>query len=145
MDQKLNVYALPSLVTEEELAGKTAVVIDVLRASTTIAHALEAGALEIFPCEEIEEAQGIADGLPPGEVILGGERGGIPVPGVAGRRDRNTRRIARLAARVCCACSSTHRHALVRGIWRFDSRAGRDRRADRGRRDHWQPADSFDG
>lgn len=81
MAQKLNVYALPSLVTEEELAGKTVVVIDVLRASTTIAYALDAGAREIFPCEEIEEAQRIADGLPPGEVVLGGERGGLPIEG----------------------------------------------------------------
>jgi 2-phosphosulfolactate phosphatase len=81
MDQKLNVYALPSLVTEEELAGKTVVVIDVLRASTTIAYAFDAGAKEIFPCEEIEEAERIADGLPPGEVMLGGERNGLPIAG----------------------------------------------------------------
>ncbi|NQU37984.1 MAG: 2-phosphosulfolactate phosphatase [Actinobacteria bacterium] len=81
MDQKLNVYALPSLVTEEELAGRTVVVIDVLRASTTIAYALEAGAEVVLPCEEIQEAQRIADGLPPGEVVLGGERGGLPIEG----------------------------------------------------------------
>ena len=40
----LNVYALSKLVEPAELAGATAVVIDVLRAGTTIVYALAAGA-----------------------------------------------------------------------------------------------------
>lgn len=81
MAQKLNVYALPSLVSAEELAGKTAVVIDVLRASTTISCALESGAEEIIPCLEIEEAQRLAEQLPPDDVLLAGERDGLPIDG----------------------------------------------------------------
>jgi len=77
----LNVYALPSLVTSEEMAGGTVVVIDVLRSTTTIAYALEAGALEVIPCVEIDEAQAMAATFPPDEVVLGGERGGIPIEG----------------------------------------------------------------
>ena len=49
MEATLNVYAVPAQVTPEELAGGAVVVIDVLRASTTILHALEAGAAEIIP------------------------------------------------------------------------------------------------
>ena len=45
----LNVYALPKLVEPEELAGGSAVVIDVLRSTTTIVHALAAGAREVIP------------------------------------------------------------------------------------------------
>ncbi len=81
MAQKLNVYALPSLVAEEELAGKTVVVIDVLRATTTISCAFNAGAEEVIPCEEIDEAQLVADQFSPDEVVLGGERGGLPIEG----------------------------------------------------------------
>ncbi len=80
MDNKLYVYALPTLVTPDELAGETVVVIDVLRASTTIAFALDAGAKEIIPCLE-EDAQDLASQYPRQEVLLGGERGGMPIEG----------------------------------------------------------------
>src|SRR3990167_11479727 len=81
MTQELNVYALPTLLAPEELAGWTAVVIDVLRASTTILYALEAGAAEVIPCLEIEDALKIAGSMPRSQVVLGGERGGLPIDG----------------------------------------------------------------
>jgi len=81
MPNILNVYALPKLVAPEEMTGGTVVVIDVLRACTTIAHALEAGAREVIPCEEVDEARSIAQRVPDGEVILGGERKGLPIDG----------------------------------------------------------------
>lgn len=77
----LNVFALPSLVSPDELAGSTAVVIDILRASTTMIHALEAGASAIVPCLEVEEAREVASRFPPGEAVLGGERKGIRIDG----------------------------------------------------------------
>jgi 2-phosphosulfolactate phosphatase len=77
----LNVYALPSLVAEEELAHGTAVVIDVLRASTTIVFALEAGAREVVPCLEIDEARAAAEQFERDEVVTGGERHGLPIDG----------------------------------------------------------------
>lgn len=80
VDPKLNVYALPSLVAEEELEGKTAVVIDVLRATTTICCALEAGAKEVVPCQEIEEACRVAEEFSR-DAVLGGERDGLPIEG----------------------------------------------------------------
>ena len=49
MKPTLNVYALPKLVDPQELAGGTAVVIDVLRATTTIVYALDAGARQVLP------------------------------------------------------------------------------------------------
>ena len=77
----LNVYGLPTAVTPEEMAGGTVVVIDVLRASTTIVHALEAGAIEVIPCQEVDDARAVAARLPRESVVLGGERKGLPIDG----------------------------------------------------------------
>jgi 2-phosphosulfolactate phosphatase len=81
MNQALNVYALPSYTTEEELAGGTVVVIDVLRACTTMIQAFESGAVAIVPCLEIEDAQAMADRLGRADVVLGGERNCVPIEG----------------------------------------------------------------
>jgi 2-phosphosulfolactate phosphatase len=81
MPGTLNVYALPKFVEPEELLGGSAVVIDVLRSTTTIVHALAAGALEVIPCAEVEEARAVACQFPSDRVVLGGERGGLPVKG----------------------------------------------------------------
>jgi 2-phosphosulfolactate phosphatase len=81
MPKSVLVHFLPSLTTPEALAGGTVIVIDVLRASTTIVEALAAGAREVIPCLEVDEARRIAAELPPEEVRLGGERGGLPIEG----------------------------------------------------------------
>jgi len=81
MKPTLNVYALPKLVEPEELAGAAAVVIDVLRASTTIIYALEAGAKEVVPCLQVSDALAAAEQMPAGQFVLGGERGGLPIDG----------------------------------------------------------------
>jgi 2-phosphosulfolactate phosphatase len=80
-DREVQVHLLPSLAPPGRLAGGVAVVIDVLRASTTIIHALAAGCACVRPCAEVEEARALADSLPAGKVLLGGERGGSPLPG----------------------------------------------------------------
>ena len=77
----LKAHFLPALTTPKELAGAAVVVIDVLRATTVIAHALAAGAREVSPCLEVDEALQIAAGLPSGEAVLGGERGGLKIEG----------------------------------------------------------------
>jgi 2-phosphosulfolactate phosphatase len=80
MDPFLHVYSLPSAVSPEELAGGSVVVIDVLRASTTILYALAAGALEVIPCLEVDDALSVAS-KSRSAYILGGERGGLPIDG----------------------------------------------------------------
>src|SRR5262245_55111471 len=77
---QIDVYLLPALVEPAALAGKTVVVIDVLRATTTIIQALANGALEVVPCLEIEDARRIG-AVAGAKAILGGERGGVPIPG----------------------------------------------------------------
>ncbi len=82
MNQQLHVHFLPRLVTPEQLAGRTVVMIDLLRASTTICHALAAGATAVMPCREIDEARRCASSCE-GEAVLAGERGGLPIDGFA--------------------------------------------------------------
>lgn len=51
----------PSLINQHDLAGKTAVVIDVFRATTTIVTALESGIAEVKPVEHLHEAYALAE------------------------------------------------------------------------------------
>ena len=61
-------------------AGGVAVVIDVLRASTTMITALAHGAAGIVPVADVDEARRLAGELGP-RVVLGGERGGLRISG----------------------------------------------------------------
>lgn len=81
MPHPVFVHWLPTLFSPEELRGGVAVVIDLLRASTTMAQALAAGAKAVIPCGEVSEAQARALSLPAGSFLLGGERGGVKIPG----------------------------------------------------------------
>lgn len=75
------VHFLPSLIPPGALQGGVAVVVDVLRATTAMVHALAAGCEAVIPCGEIEEARREARKFPAGSVVLGGEREGLPIPG----------------------------------------------------------------
>ncbi|NLW08273.1 MAG: 2-phosphosulfolactate phosphatase [Firmicutes bacterium] len=57
-----------------EFAGKTVVVIDVLRASSTILTALANGCPEVIPVAEPKEAFALAEKYGRDQVLLGGER-----------------------------------------------------------------------
>ncbi|MBS0265265.1 MAG: 2-phosphosulfolactate phosphatase, partial [Planctomycetes bacterium] len=81
MSRPVFVHLLPSLFEPEDLQGGVAVVIDVLRATSTIVYALHAGAQRVIPCGEIDEARKTAAGLPAGTALLGGERGGLRISG----------------------------------------------------------------
>ncbi|MEI6100321.1 MAG: 2-phosphosulfolactate phosphatase [Eubacteriales bacterium] len=65
-----------------EFAGKTAIVIDLLRATSTICTALHNGCRKVIPVEEVEEAIRLTReiGLHT-PVVSGGERDGAKLPG----------------------------------------------------------------
>jgi len=65
----------------EELAGRVAVVIDVLRATTTICTALANGADTVVPILTPEEAFQVAADNPDRQFLLGGERKAVLIPG----------------------------------------------------------------
>jgi 2-phosphosulfolactate phosphatase len=56
----------------------TGIVVDVLRATSTIVQALDAGYRTVYCCAEVEEARALKEEL--GDAVLGGERGGNPLP-----------------------------------------------------------------
>ena len=76
MSRPISVHLLPGLFEPADLRGGVAVVIDLLRATSTIVHALAADATSIIPCGEVDEARRLAAQAPAGSVLLGGERGG---------------------------------------------------------------------
>jgi 2-phosphosulfolactate phosphatase len=77
----VQVHLTPDLVPAGQLAGSVAVVVDVLRASTSIVHALAAGCKCVRPCAAVEEARALAGEMRVGRALLAGERDGLPLPG----------------------------------------------------------------
>ncbi len=71
---RLDAYLVPTALAPSALAGSVAVVIDVLRASTTIVTALAAGARSVIPFAETEDVVRTARNFERGEVVLAGER-----------------------------------------------------------------------
>jgi 2-phosphosulfolactate phosphatase len=57
----------------------TAIVVDVLRATSTIAQALASGYRRVLCCAEVEEARALRTRL--GEGVLAGERNAVAIPG----------------------------------------------------------------
>lgn len=78
---KLDVLLTPGELVPGEVAGRTVVVLDVLRATTSIVEALAAGARTLYPVATIEEAIGLAKALGRDEVLLAGERKALPIEG----------------------------------------------------------------
>jgi 2-phosphosulfolactate phosphatase len=77
----VSVYRLPRDVDPTELAESAVVVIDLLRASTTICQALASGAREVVPFLEVDETLAAAAKFDRGEVVMGGERSGGKIKG----------------------------------------------------------------
>jgi 2-phosphosulfolactate phosphatase len=64
---------------DESGAAPTGIVIDVIRATSTICQALAAGYERVFCAAEVEEANALRETL--GEGVLGGERHAVLIPG----------------------------------------------------------------
>ena len=63
------------------MAPRRVVVIDAVRASSTIAHAIAAGAKRVIPVAAVEEARALRKQLEGERPLLGGERGGLKIDG----------------------------------------------------------------
>ena len=75
------VYPTRNYIEERQLKDKVAVVIDVLRATSTIITALYNGCKEVIPADEIEEAVRLAKNYEKNTFILGGERNAEKIEG----------------------------------------------------------------
>lgn len=77
----IDVFSTAYSFQEEDVRGKTIVVIDVLRACSTIVTALQNGAKEIIAVEDMAAAGKIAQNLDQSRYLLCGERDGITIDG----------------------------------------------------------------
>ncbi len=75
------VFLTHSNISEEDVQDRTVVVIDVLRACSTIVTALDRGARAVMPVLDMAQAGKIASNLDPDIYRLGGERGGEKIEG----------------------------------------------------------------
>jgi 2-phosphosulfolactate phosphatase len=80
---KLSVYFTPVGVMGADLAGRPVIVVDLLRATSTIVAALANGAKAVVPAGATDEAIRIAQNLERDGVLLAGERGGERISGFA--------------------------------------------------------------
>lgn len=81
MSNVLDVFTTSSSISDEDIRGKTVVVIDVLRATSTILTALHNGAKSVVPVENMGTAGKIAINLDPSSYMLCGEKDGKQIDG----------------------------------------------------------------
>lgn len=81
MGRDLQVHLLPELCEPDSLRGGMVVILDILRASTTMIHALAAGAQSVIPCGSVDETRQRYQEFPIGTALMGGERRGLLIPG----------------------------------------------------------------
>lgn len=78
---QISTYRLPEDVPVHFCMNKTAVIIDVLRATTTIVTALRNGARNVIPVSEVEEAVELSRNFSPEDRVLAGERMALQIDG----------------------------------------------------------------
>ncbi|GAB6158061.1 2-phosphosulfolactate phosphatase family protein [Desulfotomaculum varum] len=68
-------------ISQDILINKSAVMFDILRASSTVCTALANGCQAVLPVSEVADALALAQSLPEQTYLLGGERGAVRLPG----------------------------------------------------------------
>jgi 2-phosphosulfolactate phosphatase len=77
----VDLYTTPHEISDGTLTNRTVIVIDALRASTTLVTALASGCREIVPVDTVERASSTRKRIGPQGVLLCGERGGLKIQG----------------------------------------------------------------
>ncbi|MBM4186490.1 MAG: 2-phosphosulfolactate phosphatase [Gemmatimonadetes bacterium] len=77
----IDVAFTPAGLGKDEVAGRAVFVIDILRATTVVCAALHHGAKGVIPVGSVEDAIKMAQVLGPAQVVLAGERQGLPIAG----------------------------------------------------------------
>lgn len=78
----VHTWFLPQLIRPELVQGHVAVILDQLRATSTITHALANGAAAVLPYIEVDDARAARAQLPASlHILTGGERNGIRIEG----------------------------------------------------------------
>lgn len=77
----IDVFFSVQTFQEEELRGKSAVIIDILRATSSIVTAINSGAKKIIPVEDMSDAVKIARTMDQNDYLLCGEKDGVKIDG----------------------------------------------------------------
>src|SRR3989442_1358143 len=80
---RIDVYFTPLGLNAGDVSGRGVVVIDALRATTSVVTALANGAKEVIPAATSEEAVRLASNLEKDGVLLAGERKSVKIEGFA--------------------------------------------------------------
>lgn len=81
MIETLDVFSSAHSFQEEDVRGKTVVMVDVLRASSTMVTALQNGAKGVIAVEDMDDASKISHNLDAKSFLLSGEKDGITIEG----------------------------------------------------------------
>ncbi len=77
----IDVLWTPAELDVAPVQDRTVVLVDVLRAASSIAAAIQNGARSVVPASSAEDALRIANSIGREETLLAGERGGLPIEG----------------------------------------------------------------
>lgn len=118
VERPLFAHLLPSLIEPDAMRGGVAVIIDALRASTTMAAALAAGARWIAPCLTVDEAREkqarlSAEAPSSPRPLLGGERGGHRIEGFDLDNSPAAYTAAKVSGRGICFTTTNGTAALL--------------------------------
>ncbi len=78
---RIDVLPVYGKQTDYQLQDTTVIVVDVLRATSSIISAINGGAVKVVPTVDAGDAVALAQRLGARECVLGGERGGVKING----------------------------------------------------------------
>src|SRR5207253_2566958 len=110
---KIDVYSTPLGLVAGDLAGRGVVVIDALRATTTVVTALANGAKAVIPAATSEEAVRLASNLEKDGVVLAGERRSVQIDGCALGKSPREMTAAAVAGKTIVLATTNGTPALV--------------------------------
>ncbi len=110
---KIDVFFNPLGVNVGDLTGRGVVVIDVLRATTTVITALANGAKAVIPAATSEEAVRLASNLEKDGVLLAGERKSLKIEGFALGNSPREMSAAAVAGKTIVLATANGTPALV--------------------------------
>jgi 2-phosphosulfolactate phosphatase len=111
---KADVLLYPQALSNQVFNEKKVVVIDVLRATSTIVTALSRQALQVIPVNEPTEAIELARRIGPDECVLGGEQKGFKIEGFDLGNSPTEYDAAKVAGKKVILCTTNGTKAIKR-------------------------------
>ena len=110
---KIDVFFTPLGLNAGDLSGRGVIVVDVLRATTSIITALANGAKAVIPAATSEEAVRLASNLEKDGVVLAGERRSVKIEGFALGNSPREMTAAAVAGKTIVLATTNGTPALV--------------------------------